>query len=478
MLTCVPLILLLCQLGQAAEDLPSISQLLEAGKRFLQTGDIADARAQFEEVIGKCPSCPQGYALLGLTEMLEGQYAAAVEHYRQAILHQPQDPLLHQQIANVYLQMGGWEEAEAAFQQSLKLAPGSPQALYGLAVIRFVQARYEDSIRLLEQALQQAPDKARIYYHLYAAYFNANKIERAIMALRKAIDLHPDNFSLRLQLAHLLVSRSRTPEAVSEYRKLAQLDPCNVPVRITLGFLLLNSARTKARQAFREAYRCDPAKADQFFFRSLVTLFDPEELAQRAIDLTSELELPLSPVAQHLGLAQAYRAARQLPLALQHCNHHLELNPESADGWYEKGLILEERLDLKGALEAFRRARELRMSSLELDLKMAEIWIHQNHLEEARVVLQAGLEETPLDARFHYQLGLLAEKEGDFNQALDSFRRAASLQESAEIHYRLASIARQLGDAATAAEEFRQFQQLKKLEGARNQLKIIRYPEP
>src|SRR5439155_5813880 len=158
------------QVAPGAGTQPGITEPLEAGSRLLRAGELESARIRFQEVIRLCPTCVEGYALVALTDMSAGRYAAAVEGYKRALQLQPDDPALHEQIANAYLQLGEWQEARVGFQRTLHRVPRSPQSVYGLAIIAFVEARYDESVALLEQALRLAPENAKIQYQLYAAY--------------------------------------------------------------------------------------------------------------------------------------------------------------------------------------------------------------------------------------------------------------------------------------------------------------------
>ena len=97
----------------------------------------------------------------GIEAFQQEQWEEALNHFREALKADPENPLLHFNIGDAYYKMGKYEEALQAYQKAILTR----------------------DVTLQENA----------YYNLGNTYYQLQKYKEAVEAYKKALDLQPDD---------------------------------------------------------------------------------------------------------------------------------------------------------------------------------------------------------------------------------------------------------------------------------------------
>ena len=131
--------------------------------------------------ISTMPSEAQGDLL-----MVNGNYVAAIEAYRQSSLR---SAATWNKIGVAYHHLFALEEARKNYQMALTLNPRYPDALNNLAAVYHGERKYKKAEKTYKRALKYGPNqRIAISYCLAKAYAMAGKNEQALIYLRKAMD--------------------------------------------------------------------------------------------------------------------------------------------------------------------------------------------------------------------------------------------------------------------------------------------------
>ncbi len=172
---------------------------LASAKR--EQGDLAGAKASYEEALGKNPK--NVYAMLGLG-VIAGQqkeYATAEELYRQAILSAPDFAPAQLNLGALLVGLGRLEEGVTAYRAALDINPFFPQTHYNLGI-----------------ALTQL-----------------RRNEEAMDAYREAVRLQPHYTAARINLGILLFNAAQDRNGAREqFEAILQYDPTNAQARAAL----------------------------------------------------------------------------------------------------------------------------------------------------------------------------------------------------------------------------------------------------
>lgn len=128
----------------------------------------------------------QGYALAR-----QGQHAAAIESFRQAVRISPEDESSWLSLGQSQSELGQAELAIQTYRQALRYRPESAQAYLALADTYQLQGRPDLAIANYRECVRYDPDSAQGWYGLAIAYRQAGQRERSDDALQSLRRLAP-----------------------------------------------------------------------------------------------------------------------------------------------------------------------------------------------------------------------------------------------------------------------------------------------
>ena len=145
--------------------------------------------------------------------------------YTKVLQSDPKNPLRHDAVAMLNLQLGHIAEAEAEFRESLRLNPESAPTHYNIGLIFSIQRRYEQAAAEFQNATRLDPNYAEAHNNLGAMLHAFGRAEEAAAEYRRAIALKPENAQAHNNLGRLLTSQRQFSDAVGEFEEALRLDP-------------------------------------------------------------------------------------------------------------------------------------------------------------------------------------------------------------------------------------------------------------
>lgn len=271
--------------GASAEDGLSLPDALEIAVRAHRSGDVAVAETLYTRILAVAPDYADALHFLGILHHQTRRSLEAVRLIRQAIAHDPENPAMHNNLGNVFVELGRPDLAVKAFEMAIVLEPryvdarnnlgvclrllGQPaeaETVYREAVAldprhreswdnlgRLLVSRgaHAEGIACHETALTLEPSNAQTRRHLVEAYIHNDESERALAILRRWLREEPESATARHLVAAL--SGEGVPERASDAYvttlfdgfadsfdlKLAQLDyraPAHVAAAVTRAY--------------------------------------------------------------------------------------------------------------------------------------------------------------------------------------------------------------------------------------------------
>jgi len=181
-------------------------------------GDIAGARAQYEQAIELNPVNADARNNLGLILVNEGRLDEATEQFTAAIEGEPQNTRVRFNLAMQQIRQGQRIEPEKHLRDAIRLDPMYKDAVEQLARLLLDQGRHEDAAELYRHTLAIQPDNYDAQFNLGLTLEALNDFAGAERHYRKAIRLAPNLAPAYNNLAIILYRSKRYPEAWSAVR--------------------------------------------------------------------------------------------------------------------------------------------------------------------------------------------------------------------------------------------------------------------
>jgi len=140
-------------------------------------------------------SNPETWRLRGVFQQQQGNYAAAIESFSQALRLNPDDAVAHCFLATILSHQNREDEAVRHYREALRIRPDFPEALNLLAAI--LATSQNANIRDGPEAVEFAQRACELTYYqpatmvstLAAAYAEAGRFDEAMAAAQRACDL-------------------------------------------------------------------------------------------------------------------------------------------------------------------------------------------------------------------------------------------------------------------------------------------------
>jgi tetratricopeptide (TPR) repeat protein len=172
-----------------------------------------------------------------------GRFAETIEHSRQALLLEPDNPRAHFNLGLVLDRQGRSAEAIQQYRLAVRADPGYAQAHHNLGFALYQSGSVAEAVEHYRRAVQADPDYAQAHFSLARALFNSGLTDEASEQYRQAVRLNPEYASAYNNLGNALLKLGHLDEATQQYRQAVRLEPDYAMAHYNLGLCLARSGR-------------------------------------------------------------------------------------------------------------------------------------------------------------------------------------------------------------------------------------------
>lgn len=175
------------------------------------------------------PDSAQMHAVMAHEQARQGNDAAAIAQYNQALSINPKLPGADFELAELLRNAPDVPQraaAEKTFQDALKANPYDEKAMCELGDIALQKGDFSSARAEYSQALKLRPADPNANFGMAKTFIALNDSAQATTALEKSIQLDPTNASAHYRLAMLYKKQGRTDDAkeqLDDYQKLYKL---------------------------------------------------------------------------------------------------------------------------------------------------------------------------------------------------------------------------------------------------------------
>jgi type IV pilus assembly protein PilF len=257
---------------------------LEAGRRAYQTGRPAEGIEPLRRLLSRNPRNVPALLALAVCFLGSGQVDRAVRAGRRALALEPDDDLVHFNLANALAaagegRPGALREAREHYERALELNPRFADAYLNYASLLERSGLGADSRALLERARSAGVCDPDLETRIAAFELKNGRPDAAEDALRRALALHPRAAGPLEALARITLRRGRYADAADYHERLLEVAP-SAEVARTLGSIRQHRLgdREGARRAYERALAlAAPDDPDREALRKLIDGLSPSE---------------------------------------------------------------------------------------------------------------------------------------------------------------------------------------------------------
>ena len=166
----------------------------------------------------------------GVKAISESRVSLGLSSLRQAAEIEPQNPLYHNAVGAVLLNIGRFPDAQVEFQKAVELDPTYADAFHNLGSAYAEQGKWEEAIvayrKALAQTIYASPENT--YNNLGYAYWAIDRRQEAEDAFRAALQLEPKLVPSHFWLGVLLEKEGRKDEAKAHFQAARDLEPASM----------------------------------------------------------------------------------------------------------------------------------------------------------------------------------------------------------------------------------------------------------
>jgi tetratricopeptide (TPR) repeat protein len=441
----------------------SVETLLDQAQKALDAGELQRAEQKIDAALRQQPENVRGLYLLGVTRVRENAIQEGIEMIARAVRLAPENITYKVALASMYEFVGRIDKALELNRQILRLAdPTSEEYRQARRNAGFQEAtqlaRSGELVRAEQQfgsLAERYPDDYMIRYSLGIAQMLQGKTGVAEKNLLKVTLLNPDFVNVYLSLAQLYQDQGHLDKSYAMLEKAVAAAPgseaaAQAKMRMDLieaRLLLAEGNETDARDVLEKAYALAPDNPAVLL--ELSQLYEKEGNWEGVIRVSEPLTQTLLPerLDVSLRLARAYVNTERYDEAVTEMERLISVAPASAEA-DEARRQLQRLLSSTVGQTVISHQRNARIEELqqrlqsdadnkELLRELETLLIQQQRYQEAREPAEHLLELEPGDGINQTSMGLIYDKLGLFEKALEPYAVGISLQTDPELAARL-----------------------------------------
>lgn len=331
-----------------------VPTLIRLGRLELASGELAAAREAFESALAKDGS--SAAALQGLARLAarEDDPRAAAAAYERALALQPEASALHYPLSQAYRQLGDLDSARAQLElrgdqqvqfedpvaYEVKRKAGGSAAQVFLANLALQEGSPEVAEAELRSALASNPNSAMVLSGLATVLESQGDLKGALEFQARAVENDPESTRDRAKLGEMLARAGRDAEAVVELERVVAQAPDHDEARRILADALGRLGRfSEALPHLDFLLSENPGSVDLRLRRVRVN-----DRLGNAVAVRADLELllvsaPLTAVV-HFRWGLVMLAEGNPAEALARFERAVELDPEMKEAWMNAAILL------------------------------------------------------------------------------------------------------------------------------------------
>ncbi len=390
---------------------------------------------QAEQTYARLSALPQAqYKPLHATLLFqEGKHDAAIAEFAKLAKDSPDDRAARTRLVIAYMRTNRTRDAESVLTEALKRNGKDVDALTQRAEIYVTTGKYNDAQTDLDQAFRYRPDSSLVHYLRARVYLAKGEKSMEKQELVQTLQLEKNNpgrmLPARLELAQVLL-REGDPKgalALLDGKEVSDRQKMLLSVVVLRNYALIDMGEfDAARKSVDNALKI--AKLPDLLVQDALLKISQKDYAGARASLETVLKGNPEDERSLNLLAKTYVVQKQTATATKVVRDQAAGQPKSARLQKFLGDWLVSTGDHNGALQAYAAAKQLDPKLTSADMAAARVDIADDKIDAARQLLTGVLQTTTNNAESLLMMGLIEDKSGHFEGAINNYHKALNLE--------------------------------------------------
>jgi len=381
---------------------------------------FAEAKTATLEALQHHPSSVEGYNLLGIIETNQQDHAGALEAFKNALKIAPNSVKTYNNLGNAYVAIKDLDSAEKAFRTTLRLDPENQDGNYDLGVLLMTEGRPAEAILHLQKVSTQ---NLAARFNLIRAYFESKRVSDALHVATDVSMQGRNDVQVHFSLGVLLASQKQYKPAQIELEKADALQPGTFEIVFNLGQVYLRDGQNpKSELALNRALKLKPDSVETMYllaqaYTNEVRPLDALDLLLRAHKLAPE-NVDVIFLMARISMSQNYfeDAIPLLESGTQIAPQRADLIVALGESYFMAGKV-------DKAIDQFAKLVKIENSARSYSF-LGLSYRNLGRFDEAKKYFEEGLKLDPHSTSCLFNLGFIAECQGDTANAENYFQQA------------------------------------------------------
>jgi tetratricopeptide (TPR) repeat protein len=397
-----------------------LSPDLQQAEELRRQGLFDQARGKVQEELKRNPASVEAYNMLGFIYIDEKDSSNAVEAFQHALKIAPGSAKTRNNLGNVYMSEQKPDLAENEFRTVLRADPGNRDANYNLGLLLMSKGSPGEAIPHFERV---RPANVATQFNLIHAYLASNHTEEGLRLATELSAQNKDDIQLHFSLGIMLASEKEYKPAELELEKADALRPGTFEILYNLGQAYLRAgAYSKAEFVLNRALKLKPDSPDTLHL--LAQVYSNESRPLDALDLLVRAHKIAPENTDVIFLmARVSMSQNYFEDAIPLLESGVAIAPQRSDLLAALGESYFMAGKVDKAIETFQKLIKLDPSARSY-VFLGISYRHLGRFDEAKQYFQDGLRLDPHNSACLFNLGFIAERQGDDAQAEAMFQQA------------------------------------------------------
>jgi len=413
---------------RAADLLPNdVDAQIKAAAFLLAGNQFEDAKDRARKAIAIEPSNAKAHVLLGNALAGLRDFDEGLAQLEEAARLKP-SVAAYGSKADLHLQRGETDAAEASFKLAIDAEPTSPEGHVAYAQYLLARGWIDRAEETLKHAVDLDANHIVANRSLAQIYLRSGKVAEAERYLKRLADAEAaPHASSRFALVDLYVASRRNGDALKLLETIALSEPAYAEARARAATIIYAEGRTaEARRMIDELLIKYPRNAGAHITKARF-LQAERQYDAALVEAKAAVAIDNNSVPGHLLCAQLYQARNDRDQAIASYRQVLRLNPQVASAHVEISRLSMASGEFKSALDAAEAGAANAPSDGQAQLALARALLVNGEVRRAVPIVGTLVKLNPGSPVAHSLAGTLALAQSDYSTARRSFEHTLKL---------------------------------------------------